>query len=39
MSLSIEELEQRIADLNAAGMTLAAKALQKELSWRQKQTV
>lgn len=36
MSLTIEELEQRIADLKAEGMTLAARALERELSFRLK---
>lgn len=36
MSNSIEELERRIEDLQAAGMNLAAKALQRELSFRKK---
>lgn len=35
--VSIEELERRIDDLNAAGMTLAARALQRELKFRQRE--
>mgnify|MGYP001325939519 CR=1 FL=1 len=36
MPLSDEELQIRIDDLNNAGMTLAAKALMKELDFRKK---
>jgi hypothetical protein len=36
MSLSTEEIERRIADLQDSGMTLAARALIRELNFRQK---
>lgn len=36
MSLSNEEIEQRIAELQESGMTLAARALMRELNVRQK---
>lgn len=36
MPMSDEELEQRIEELNNAGMTLAAKALMRELHYRHK---
>lgn len=36
MGLSTEELQRRIEDLQASGMHLAAKALLRELSFRQK---
>ncbi len=35
--MSIEELEQRIEELQNSGMTLAARALQRELNYRKKQ--
>ncbi|TCO72996.1 hypothetical protein [Rhodovulum euryhalinum] len=34
--LSDEELKQRIEELQASGMTLAAKALMRELGFREK---
>jgi hypothetical protein len=36
MSLSTDELKQRIDELQASGMTLAARALIRELHYRQK---
>lgn len=36
MSMSIEELEQRIEELNKSGMHMAAKALARELNFRRK---
>ncbi len=36
MPMSDEELERRIEELNNSGMTLAAKALMRELSYRAK---
>lgn len=36
MGLSIEELERRIEDLQKSGMHLAARALIRELNFRQK---
>ncbi len=37
MSMTNEELIQRIEDLQKSGMHLAAKSLQRELNYRQKQ--
>ncbi len=36
MSMTTEEIEQRIEDLQASGMHLAAKSLQRELKFRRK---
>ncbi|WP_255471648.1 hypothetical protein [Poseidonocella sp. HB161398] len=36
MPMTDEELERRIEELNNSGMTLAAKALMRELNYRQK---
>ncbi len=36
MDMTDEEIKQRIEELHNAGMTLAAKALQRELDFRQK---
>jgi len=36
-SMTIEELERRVAELNAAGMHMAARALQRELTRQRKQ--
>lgn len=36
MDLTVEEIEQRIEELKEQGMTLAARALQRELSIRQR---
>ncbi|MDF0599669.1 hypothetical protein P1J78_02885 [Psychromarinibacter sp. C21-152] len=37
MSMTNEELINRIEDLQASGMHLAARSLQRELAYRQKQ--
>ncbi len=36
MSLTNDELKSRIDELQASGMTLAARALMRELNYRQK---
>jgi hypothetical protein len=36
MSLSVDELQRRIDELQASGMNLAARALMRELHYRQK---
>jgi hypothetical protein len=36
MGLTTEELESRIADLQKAGLWLAVRAMQRELSFRQR---
>lgn len=36
MSLTVEELEDRIKELNANGLTMAAKALERELSFQKR---
>lgn len=36
MSLTVEELERRIEELRSSGMNMAARALQRELNYRQR---
>ena len=37
MSMSTEEIKRRIEELQESGMTLAAKALMRELNFRERQ--